>query len=507
MRLIVVMNVWNEAKHIAKSIESVIDQADEIRVFDGAYREFPAQKPYSTDGTIEIAKSYPKTRVITANKPYGSQIEKRTRMFEGGQEGDFFFKLDGDEYVINPEIIRNHLNMDVGWCWVLSNLYREPYMTARIFKYQPGLHYAGRHHWLYNGKNQFVTSDQYMNLRFKHQDTPIRIYNDRHTGEEERYSQKMQFLINRTPDEKKYPREDRVYNTPVLRLVPHPKRAPKPRKPSVTLKYCENPMYTFTLMFSRPWAVDKYFDHLKTLIIPPNTEMVTLIDGNDPQFINKVIDKLTQVKDFAGIRYYVTGNSKLPEDSHVILRRERIAANWYTLLTEAKGRIILGNEDDSLPERGAYTKLLETLDSEQADFVQGNIIGRWKANMCPAWHVEEKDGSPVSVKTGEEKKKGTEEIQGCGWYCFAAFADVMRKFPMQTDDLLPLGPDLRFGYNLWKGGYKLLHRWDARVEHFGEKFSLLPGRDETKVFKWERRGDRWHTMTLPAWSGKANRQI
>ena len=489
MRLIFLMNVYNEADHIAKAIESVHETADEIRVYDGAYEEYPYKVPFSTDGTLEIASRYPKVKVISTTKAYSSQIVKRSRMFEDAQEGDYFFKLDGDEYVINPEIIRSHLNADVGWCWVLSDLYEQPYMTARIFRYQPGLHYAGRHHWLYNGKNDFVTSDQHMSMRFKHKDTPIRVFNDRHTNENSRTEQKKQFLVKRNPLEMRYSREDLVYRKWMYKLIPHPHRAGKPRRGNVTLKHFENPDYTFTLMFSRPWAVDKYFNHLETIDIPEKTEIVTLIDTDDTGFAGRVIERLGKTK-FAGIKYYVTGRQKLPEFSRVDLRRERIAANWHILLTEAKGKIVLGSEDDSLPEKDAYIKLLETLEKENADFVQGNIIGRWHANMCPAWHVEEKE-EPVKVSSGEEKTEGIEDIQGVGWYCFAAYTDVMRKYPIQTDNLLPLGPDLRFGYNLYKGGFKLLHRWDVKVEHFGENFSLYPGKDKTKVFIWQKQSGKW----------------
>src|SRR5689334_22209032 len=120
MRLLVLINAFNEARKIAKAIESVHDVADEIHVFDGAYREYPHEQPYSTDKTIAIAEEYPKVTVHRCIQPYENQLEKRTAMF-CGQEGDYYFKLDGDEYVTNPDIIRQHLkDIDVGWVWTLS---------------------------------------------------------------------------------------------------------------------------------------------------------------------------------------------------------------------------------------------------------------------------------------------------------------------------------------------------------------------------------------------------
>ena len=111
--------------------------------------------------------------------------------------------------------------------------------------------------------------------------------------------------------------------------------------------------------------------------------------------------------------------------------------------------------------------------------------------MIPAWHVYEKDGQPYKVESGSGK--GVEEINGMGWYCFVATADAMRKLPMRTDDLLPLGPDVRFGYDLSKNGFKLLHDYDVDVIHFGETFTLDPKIEKTKKFTWQKCGGKWLT--------------
>jgi hypothetical protein len=490
MRLIVLINAFNEALHIEKCIKSVHDYVDEIWLFDGAYKQYPNTKPYSTDGMIEKASKFPKVKIFgNNNKLWESQIVKRTAMFEQGQEGDVFFVLDGDEYCTNPEILRDHLDCDVGWVWSLCNLYRYPYMKARIFKYQKGIHYAGRHHWLYDTHDNFITSDQRMNLRFKHIDTPIRIFNYRDSSLPERLEDKKSFLKTRSVGELKYQNELQVYGKTAVRVVSHNRRAGSPCRPSEIIKYSSDIDYTFTLMFSRPWAVDRYFENLKKIKIPPKTEIICVIDTNDYEFVDNVVDMLKTTK-FDSIRYIVTGNEKLEEFKDVSFRRQRIIDNWHILLTEARGDIILASEDDSLPQPDAYIRLIKDLKDNKAHFVQGNIIGRWKANMYPAWKVIEKAGLPWKVMSGEEKK-GLESIQGVGWYCFAAYTDVCRKFSMDNDRVMPLGPDVSFGYRLWKAGFKLLHDWDIKVEHFGENFSLVIGRDKTKVFTWCRSGNNW----------------
>jgi len=158
-----------------------------------------------------------------------------------------------------------------------------------------------------------------------------------------------------------------------------------------------------------------------------------------------------------------------------------------------RGEIILATEDDSLPEPQAFTKLLETMEKEKASFVQGNIIGRWGARVCPAWRLEERNGKPVVFWNDKEQEGGITEVQGVGWYCFVCPADIVRRYPMVVDDDLPLGPDVRFGYQLFKNGYKLLHRWDVKVEHFGEDFSYIPGITKTEQRMWYKKDDFWKT--------------
>jgi glycosyltransferase involved in cell wall biosynthesis len=492
MSLIVVINAFNEARNIAKCIGSVHEYVDEIWLFDGAYVEYPHESPVSTDGMLEIASQFPKVKIFDNNgKPWANQLEKRTAMFQRGKPGDVFFKLDGDEYVTNGELLRQYTGCDVGWAWTLSNLYRQPVMVTRFFKYRPGMHYAGRHHWLFDGNNTFITSDQHMNLRYKHIDTPIRVFNFRDSSRPERLGDKKAFLKNRSVYECQYQSELEVYDKPVERFVSHPNRAGKPSPAMTCLRYSPDVDYTLTLMFSRPWAISSYFNAIKKLAVPANTEMIVVIDTDLPDFVSQVVNRLSDLKQFTTIKYYVTGNPKLPEFKQVAFRRQRIIDNWHVLLTEARGKIILGSEDDSLPANDAYLKLLKDMETHGVDFVQGNIVGRWAANMIPAWHVYEKDGQPYKVESGSGK--GVEEINGMGWYCFVATADAMRKLPMRTDDLLPLGPDVRFGYDLSKNGFKLFHDYDVDVIHFGETFTLDPKTERTKKFTWQKCGGKWLT--------------
>lgn len=487
------MNVFNDASTIERAILSIHEVADEVHIFDGAYADFPHDKPYSTDGTLEIAAKFSKVIIHPCTEPYKNQLVKRTKMFEVGHEGDMFFKFDGDEYCTNPEIIRKSIQdmPDVAWAWVLSNLYPRPYMTTRIFKYQEGLHYEGRHHWLFNGKNVFVASDQNMNVRFVHKDTPIRLFNMRHKRSSKRQEEKMTFIRRRNVSELSFKSEGAVYGK-IAHLRPHPNRAGLNRNPSFVIRSCEDPVdYTYTVMLSRKWAVDKYLDHLTRMQFPENTEIIAVVDSDKTDIADKLVTYLKQDRRFVNKIMYFTGRENLPELAKVHLRRQRIADNWHILLTEARGKYILAGEDDSLPQYDAYLKLITLLHEENADFTQGNIIGRWGSKICPAWHVIERGNIPDKVWTGKEQQTGFEEIQGCGWYCFVAPIEVVQKHAMQVDGVMPLGPDVNFGYRLWKSGFKLLHSWDVKVEHFGEDFSYYPGECKTEQRIWLKKSTIW----------------
>jgi glycosyltransferase involved in cell wall biosynthesis len=482
----ILINAYNEERNIETAILSVANH--DIHVFDGVYEPYPHAKPYSTDKTEEICQKHGVT-FHECVEAYESQEAKRTHMFSIVDNGEYCFVLDADEYITNPEVLQElDYDFDAGWVWSISNLYPKPYMKPRIFKKIEGMHYAGRHHWLYDGKNDFIVSDQNMGGKYKSKDTPIRIYNARYKIHNER-NKKMIFLKERSKGENMYANERKVYRKH-CNATPHIHRAGKIRRSFEVVKesVCE---YSMTGMFSRPWAVKRYFDTFLNIEVPKETEYIALIDTKDQKFAMDVISHLDLIKSkFSAVRYYVTDNPPLPETNQVHLRRQRIVDNWDLIMPEVRGHTILATEDDSLPQKDACTRLLKRMHDENATFVQANIIGRWGTPMNPAWKIE--GNPPDRVWTPKEKYKGFDEIQGVGWYCFVADTKACRHFAMSVnDDVLPFGPDLRFGHKLASAGYKLLHDWEVHVLHFGQDFELVVGKDQTMTLDLVKRNSKW----------------
>lgn len=475
------INSWNDAESIEKCLASL--KGFEVHVFDGKYVDFPGDGLSSSDGTKDIAR---RMGAIVHDAVDGeTQCQKRTRMMDVVQDGEYFLRIDADEVLLNPERFPKKFDKDVYWAWEVSNIYSEPFVKPRIYKKIPGMHIAGRHHYFYDKDQKLICSDQYMGEGYKHETTEVRIFNMRHLRSSDRDFQKNRYRWNR---------EENLYNEHSTykkrqEVKPHIFRAPQPRMP-MELKKKGNAEYTMSLLFTRPWAVKRYFENLQRIWLPNNTEMICIVDSDNRQLYREVTRAILAHRGkFSSIKTFLTRNAKAGERS-ATERRKRIARNMNIMLTEARGDIILGSEDDSLPEDpNTYKILIQNLKDQNADFVQGTIVGRWEP-IIPAWHVTMKDGELFEIRTGD-KKTGLEEIEGCGWYGYAAKADTMRKYAFHTDYCPHIGPDFHHGFDMWKGGAKILHNHDVPFTHFGENFELTVENTPSNVRRWQKGVDRW----------------
>jgi len=85
-------------------LESLEGQVDRVVVVDGAYADFPHDRPYSTDETREIARCYGAEwigcpRVGGAFRAWRDEVEKRNAYLVG-EEGDWYFQIDADERLV-----------------------------------------------------------------------------------------------------------------------------------------------------------------------------------------------------------------------------------------------------------------------------------------------------------------------------------------------------------------------------------------------------------------------
>lgn len=479
MRIIALIPIFNGAPTIDKTIQSMYDSVNEIHIYDGAYEQFPHRNYLSTDGTIEIVKKYDKVRVFYPpnRAPWKDQMTKRTAMFGSLVEGDFALLMDDDEELVNP-IKTTDWNFDVGYIWTKSELYDRPYRTPRLFRYMPGMYYKGRHSWLYDKDGFLIASHQHKTDRYKHRDLDVSIYNWRR---KDRNRDKKVYRFRRQE-------ERQIKESLKERLIPIAERADKPRTETLTIKEPNKPQYSLIVPFSRPWAVARWFQHFNKVQLPKSTEIIVVADNDAAaRLIHRYLLQALVRSKYNGIKLYRAGRQKLNEYAGSGARRSRIISNMHIFQTEAQGQVILGAEDDTLPDYDAYPKLLKIMEKQKAGFVQGTELGRWRNPIVPHWTITED-----RIETAEYKGQDIVEINGGGWYCFVTPADVFRRPNLRWTVEPPMGPDLCFVYDLTTMGYKCLGDWSTNCIHFTEDKDLDP-RTMPKIAKlfWYKKRGNW----------------
>ncbi len=114
--MITVIQTFNNANTIDRAISSVIRYCDRIIVVDGAFADYPHNHPYSTDGTAEIATTYPQVEFVKGVE-YATEATKRNVYLEMLSDGDLFLSLDSDEELIELDIDK----------------FKEPYSYLQIY--------------------------------------------------------------------------------------------------------------------------------------------------------------------------------------------------------------------------------------------------------------------------------------------------------------------------------------------------------------------------------------
>ena len=171
-RIIACFNVFNEAEHFEKALRSVLDFADEVIIVDGAYKDYPHERPWSTDGTLQIAARYwaeneGRIKIVYTADAYESQIEKRNIYLRMVKDGDYVMVVDGDWRVVllpeGEEAIRSGRWDGFRPSIVKPNrrgskpdAVRFQWGNPTCFRKLPGLHYDLNHYSLYDAAGRHL---------------------------------------------------------------------------------------------------------------------------------------------------------------------------------------------------------------------------------------------------------------------------------------------------------------------------------------------------------------
>ena len=205
--MLTVISAFNEARMLPMCLGHLPREA-RVLVVDGAYADFPHEKPWSTDGTLEIAERWG-AKVVSVKKPWANQMEKRTATLV---PGEVVFVLDADELLHTP-MPELPDDADVGWVTIASPVYQDPCMEPRVFRVKKGWHYAGRHHWIYDANGTLVASHHKPSCGddYQHVVLPVLIENARNLREPARYQDKQQYSSKQFQREQRFENEQSVY--------------------------------------------------------------------------------------------------------------------------------------------------------------------------------------------------------------------------------------------------------------------------------------------------------
>lgn len=198
------------------------------------------------------------------------------------------------------------------------------------------------------------------------------------------------------------------------------------------------------------------------------TDLLCYVDG-DMNLLNTVANFVIHSK-FKNKRF-IHRKKGLPSDNSIRLRRQRIA-DIHNELKELIGdvRAVFLLEDDTLISINTLQKLIETYYLKpHAGFISGVQVGRWGYTICGVWRVD----NPYAITLIESllPAEGVEEITSAGLYC-----SLTHKAMYQSVNFRPfyeiLGPDVMFGIELRRQGYKNFVDWSIKTGHMTKKETL-----------------------------------
>lgn len=172
MRIIGAVNAYQDAALLARCLPALRRVVDLLIVVDGVYAGFPAYdaRPYSTDGTLDVAADLADVVVLPPfgasglRAPWPTEIAKRCAYLMG-QRDDYYLVVDADEVVevldadgrVNPSgrvDVAELVERD-DWLVMLARDAdaTDPYPIHRLFRHRDGIRYHGAHHAVHLGEH------------------------------------------------------------------------------------------------------------------------------------------------------------------------------------------------------------------------------------------------------------------------------------------------------------------------------------------------------------------
>lgn len=220
---------------------------------------------------------------------------------------------------------------------------------------------------------------------------------------------------------------------------------------------------TVAVPFTRPWAVDPFFDALERSGIDESTAaLLCYVDSHDARLASAVRTRMRAGR-WRSLWLHVSGWEPPAEFQNATRRRKRHCAmrlGMRGLLP--KTGLLLMTEDDALWPEGGYAMLAETYAVGAAEIVTGWQVNRWGDVRPPGiWHIEQ--GPPRRLQA-MLPKPGVEYVDACGLYAMLTEAEVYRSLDFRTWDNA-LGQDVSVTWEATRRGVRIAVDWRCGIGH------------------------------------------
>ena len=149
--------VFNNANTIDRAISSVLPYSNRVIVVDGAFKDYPHRFDYSTDGTAEIAQTYPQVEFVKGTE-YATEAQKRNVYLSMLKEGELFLVLGSEQEL--SELDENAYKDPFSFLKILRPQQRIQWQLApRLFRYKNDMFYHN-HYLMEIGSQVYSLANQ-----------------------------------------------------------------------------------------------------------------------------------------------------------------------------------------------------------------------------------------------------------------------------------------------------------------------------------------------------------
>jgi hypothetical protein len=229
---------------------------------------------------------------------------------------------------------------------------------------------------------------------------------------------------------------------------------------------------------------------LNSLVIPDSSELILFVDTDDARVINMVSEYTDDCK--FDVKVCISGNPA-PSEVRISQRRDRIVANHEKIKEGISGEYVFGLEDDTIFPPDTLERLYKVIQREDVGFIQGVQVGRWGVRMIGAWRVNNiEDPTKIITYPYVKVDKVGEYLEGIdagGFYCFMTKASLYKEANFRHEAEC-LGPDVLFGLDLRRKGYKCLINWSLVCGHNVKNDILYPD-EKVRQVEYNKFSDKW----------------